>query len=386
MIPSVDLQLQYTSLKPEIDQAIQGVVDSGSFVLGSEVEAFEEAFAAYHGVRHCIGAGNGTDALSLTLLAAGIGPGDEVITTPHTFGATLEAICQVGATPVLVDIDPVHYTMDVAGIGGVLTARTRAILPVHIYGHPVDMDPLMEIAERHDLRVIEDCAQAHGATYRDRLVGTIGDAGCFSFYPSKNLGAYGDAGGVVTDDDAIAERVRMLRNHGQTTGGHKFYYHHVGFNSRMDGIQGAVLNVKLPHLEFWNAARQDRAAHYTEKLSHFPGLELPVEAGWAGHVYHLYVVQTDGRDALQEALARDGIASGVQYPFPVHLTPAYGYLGYRAGDLPHYERACRRIISLPMYPELTYAQIDGIADSLARHCHGSVPSAMRAPVEAGAAA
>ena len=230
-ILAVDLKIQHATLKPEIDRAIQGVIDSASFVLGPGVEAFEEAFAAYHGVRHCVGVSNGTDALTLSLLAAGVEPGDEVITTPQTFGATLEAICHVGARPVLVDIDPVHYTLDPSGIEAVLTERTRAILPVHIYGHPVDMEPVMALARSHGLKVIEDCAQAHGARYRGQIVGTIGDAGCFSFYPGKNLGAYGDAGGVVTDDDDIADRLRMLRNHGQTMRGHKFYYHHIGYNN-----------------------------------------------------------------------------------------------------------------------------------------------------------
>ena len=273
----------------------------------------------------------------------------------------------MGARPVLVDIDPATYTLDPALVEAALTERTRAILPVHIYGHPVDMDPVMALARRYGLIVIEDCAQAHGATYRDRIVGTIGDAGCFSFYPGKNLGAYGDAGGVVTDNDDVAERLRTLRNHGQSVGGHKFYYHHVGYNNRMDGIQGAVLDVKLPHLDFWNAARQDRAARYTDRLSDIDNLILPRSAEWGDHVYHLYVMETDGRDALQEALTRDGIASGVQYPFPVHLTPAYGYLGYGAGDLPHYEAACRRVISLPIYPEMTHSQIDTVASSIRRH-------------------
>ena len=383
-ILAVDLKIQHATLKPEIDRAIQGVIDSASFVLGPGVEAFEEAFAAYHGVRHFVGVSNGTDALTLSLLAAGVEPGDEVITTPQTFGATLEAICHVGARPVLVDIDPVHYTLDPSGIEAVLTERTRAILPVHIYGHPVDMEPVMALARSHGLKVIEDCAQAHGARYRGQIVGTIGDAGCFSFYPGKNLGAYGDAGGVVTDDDDIADRLRMLRNHGQTMRGHKFYYHHIGYNNRMDGIQGAVLDVKLPHLDFWNAARQDRAARYTEKLADITHLALPRTAEWADHVYHLYVMETDGRDALQEALTRDGIASGAQYPFPVHLTPAYGYLGYRAGDLPHYEAACRRIISLPIYPEITHAQIDTVTKSIRRHFRSA--SAPDVNIEAGAAA
>ena len=362
-IPMVDLHVQYEALKQEVDDAIGNVLDSCAFVLGPEVERFERAYAAYHGVSSCVAVSNGTDALTLTLKALGIGKDDEVITTPQTFGATLEAICHVGARPVLVDIDPDLYTMRVDQIEAAVTERTRAIQPVHIYGHPVDMDPLMEIAERHDLLVVEDTAQAHGAVYKGRLVGTIGDAGCYSFYPGKNLGAYGDAGGIITDRPDLAEKLRMLRNHGQLPGG-KFYYHSVGYNNRMDGLQGAVLNVKLPYLQEWNDARRDHAERYLEGLSDLDSVKLPEEASDARHVYHLFVLEADDRDQLCAALTDKDIACGVQYPHPLHLAPAYAHLGYKLGDFPAYETACQRIVSLPMFPELTDQQIDAVIDGV----------------------
>jgi len=362
-IPMVDLHVQYESLKDEVDAAIGNVMDSCAFILGPEVERFERAFAAYHGTADCVAVSNGTDALTLTLRALGIGKDDEVVTTPQTFGATLEAICHVGARPVLVDIDPDLYTMRVDQIEAVVTERTQAIIPVHIYGHPVDMDPLMEIAERHDLLVVEDSAQAHGARYKDRLVGTIGNAGCFSFYPGKNLGAYGDAGGILTNDTDLAAQIRSLRNHGQLPGG-KFYYHSVGYNNRMDGIQGAVLNVKLPHLKAWNDARCDHAESYREGLADLPNIKLPQTADHADHVYHLFVIEVDNRDDLTQALGMAGIACGVQYPHPVHLAPAYAHLGYKLGDFPAYEAACDRIVSLPMFPELTQLQVQTVIEAV----------------------
>ena len=358
-VPMVDLHIQYESLKDEVDAAIGNVMDSCAFILGPEVERFERAYAAFHGVSECVAVSNGTDALTLTLRALGIGKDDEVITTPQTFGATLEAICHVGARTVLVDIDPDLYTMRVDQIEAGITERTRAIIPVHIYGHPVDMDPLMEIAVRHDLFVVEDTAQAHGASYKGRLAGTIGDAGCFSFYPGKNLGAYGDAGGIVTDDPELAGKLRMLRNHGQLPGG-KFYYHSVGYNNRMDGIQGAVLNVKLPHLQEWNEARRAHAEAYREGLGGVPGVKLPAESDDAKHVYHLFVLEVDDREEMTDALTAEGIACGVQYPHPIHLAPAYAHLGYRLGDFPVYEAACEHIVSLPMFPELTAEQIHAV--------------------------
>lgn len=364
-VPMVDLHVQYEALKDEVEAAIGNVMDSCAFILGPEVERFERAYASYHGVSECVAVSNGTDALTLSLRALGIGQGDEVITTPQTFGATLEAICHVGAKPVLVDIDPDLYTMRVDQIESVVTERTRAIIPVHIYGHPVDMDPLMAVAERYELFVVEDTAQAHGATYKGRLAGTFGDAGCFSFYPGKNLGAYGDAGGIITNDKALADRLRMLRNHGQQPGG-KFYYHSVGYNNRMDGIQGAVLNVKLPHLQSWNDARRDHADRYRAGLADISGLKLPVESPDAEHVYHLYVLEVDDQEGLTTALNEEGIACGVQYPHPIHLAPAYAHLGYKLGDFPAYERTCKRIVSLPMFPEMTDDQIDAVITAVRR--------------------
>lgn len=373
-IPMVDLHVQYESLKDEIDAAIGSVLDSCAFILGPEVTRFEKAYAAYHGVAECVAVSNGTDALTLTLRALGIGKDDEVITTPQTFGATLEAICHVGAKPVLVDIEPDTYTMRIDQVEAAVTERTRAILPVHIYGHPVDMAPLMAIAERHDLFVVEDSAQAHGATYQGKMVGTIGTAGCFSFYPGKNLGAYGDAGGIVTNDAALAEKLRTLRNHGQLPGD-KFYYHRVGYNNRMDGIQGAVLNVKLPRLSGWNDDRRRHADRYRAGLA---GLDakLPTVAPDATHVYHLFVIEVDDRDVLCEALQAEGIACGVQYPHAMHLTPAYAHLGYTLGDFPVYEAVCGRIVSLPMFPELTEAQVDAVIAAV-RKAMGAKPVALK---------
>ncbi|MBS13818.1 MAG: erythromycin biosynthesis sensory transduction protein eryC1 [Gemmatimonadetes bacterium] len=376
-IPMVDLQVQYESLKDEVDAAIGNVLDSCAFILGPEVEQFETAFAAFHGAEACVAVSNGTDALTLTLRALGIGKGDEVITTPQTFGATLEAICLVGARPVLVDIDPDFYTMRVDQVESVVTERTRVILPVHIYGHPVDMGPLMEIAERHDLFVIEDTAQAHGAEYKGRLVGTIGTAGTFSFYPGKNLGAYGDAGGIVTNDTELAQRLKSLRNHGQQPGA-KFYYHFIGYNNRMDGIQGAVLNVKLPRLRAWNDARRSHADAYRAGLGDLPNLKMPKESADARHVYHLFVMETDDRDRLTKELGNAGIASGVQYPHPIQLTPAYAHLGYRLGDFPVYEAACSRIVSLPMYPELTSKQVAYVIDAVRRVAGGELTDRLEA--------
>ena len=364
-IPMVDLHVQYEAIKSQIDAAIANVLDSCAFILGPEVTRFEQAFADYHQVSECVAVSNGTDALTLTLRALGIGKDDEVITTPHTFGATLEAICHVGARPVLVDIDADLYTMRPDQIEDVVTERTKAIIPVHIYGHPVDMDPLRSIAERHNLFVVEDAAQAHGATYKGQLVGTIGDAGCFSFYPGKNLGAYGDAGGIITNNPELAEKLRMLRNHGQLPGG-KFYYHRVGYNNRMDGLQGAVLSVKLPYLKEWNDSRREHADRYRTGLSDLPGVKLPVESDAAAHVYHLFVLEVDDRDALCESLNAAGVSCGVQYPHPLHLAPAYAHLGYKLGDFPVSEAACQRIVSLPMYPELTGQQIETVIDAVRR--------------------
>jgi dTDP-4-amino-4,6-dideoxygalactose transaminase len=361
VIPFVDLKAQYASIKSEVAEAIQRVLDSCHFTLGSEVAAFEEDFAAYCHAQHGIGVNNGTSALHLALLAAGIGPGDEVVTVPFTFVATVSAICYTGATPVLVDIDPRTFTIDPASIEAAITPRTRAIMPVHLYGQPADMDPILEIARRHDLVVIEDAAQAHGAEYKGRRVGSLGDMGCFSFYPGKNLGAYGEGGMVVTSNAVYARTIRMLRD----WGAEKKYQHVLkGYNYRMEALQGAVLRVKLRHLEAWTDARRAAAAHYGALLAG-TGVALPLEMPYARHVYHVYAVRTEDRGAWQDALHAQGIQTGIHYPIPVHLLPAFADLGYAAARFPHAERAANEVLSLPMFPELTTQQRQQVGAAIA---------------------
>ena len=347
-VPFVDLKKQYQTIKPEVDAAIASVIENTNFILGPQVAAFEKAFAEYVGGAFCVGVNSGTAALQLALMACGIGPGDEVIVPSFTFFATAEAVSVLGAKPIFVDIDPVSYTITAAGIEKAITPRTRAIIPVHLYGQAVDLDPIVALAEDHDLYLIEDSAQAHGAEYKGKRVGALGDAGCFSFYPSKNLGAYGEAGGIVTNDEELAVRMRLLRDHGSTS---KYAHAIVGYNFRMEEIQAAVLNVKLPHLNDWNNGRRARAARYHELLSG-TGLVLPREMEYARHVYHVFAVQSDNREELQQRLAALGIQSGVHYPIPIHLQDAYASLGYKAGDLPVTEWLAERVMSLPMYPEL----------------------------------
>ena len=360
MISLVDLQAQYRTIRLEIDAAIEQVVANASFILGEEVREFEEAFAAYCGVRYCIGVSSGTAALRLALEACGVGPGDEVITSPHTFVATAEAICHKGARPVFADIDPVSYNLDPAQVEQMITAKTKAILPVHLYGQPADMDSLLEIARRRDLKVIEDAAQAHGAEYRGSRVGGLGEAACFSFYPAKNLGAYGDAGAVVTNDPRVAESVRMLRDHGR----HSKYEHKViGFGERLDALQAAVLSVKLRHLDEWNDQRRQVALLYREMLDGY-NVPLPEEMHGVRHVYHLFVVRVPNRDAAIAKLKEAGIEAGVHYPVPLHLQPAFSWLGYREGDFPNAEQAAREVLSLPTYPELTEGEISRVVEAL----------------------
>lgn len=351
-IPFVDLQAQYQSLRTEMDAAVLRVMGRCNFILGQEVADFERAFADYVGAKHCVGVASGLDALKLALEALGVGPGDEVIVPAHTFIASALSISAVGARPVLVDVEEDSFNLDPKRIEAALTPRTKAIMPVHLYGQPADLDPILDIARRHGLRVIEDASQAHGARYRGRRVGTFGDAGCFSFYPGKNLGAYGDAGGLVTDDDAVAERVRFLRNYGQ-----EVKYKHVvkGYNLRLDTMQAAVLGVKLPHLDDWNARRAAHAAAYTHALEGVGDLKLP-RVVYGDHVFHLYVVRTARRDALQQHLAARGVATVIHYPVPVHLQAAYADLGYGRGAFPVTERLADEIVSLPMYAELTAEQ------------------------------
>jgi dTDP-4-amino-4,6-dideoxygalactose transaminase len=352
-VPFVDLNAQYATIKDEIDRAIQEVLDTTSFVGGEAVTTFERSFASYCDAKHAVGVANGTDALQLSLRAIEVGPGDEVITVAHTFIATAAAISAVGAIPVFVDIDPYSYTIDVSQIEAAITQQTKAIVPVHLYGQPADMRPILEIAQKHSLYVIEDAAQAHGAEYGGKRVGSLGHIACFSFYPGKNLGAYGDGGAITTNESWIAERIMRLRDHGRVS---KYEHSIVGFNSRLDTLQAAILNIKLRHLDRWNRQRQSSAIHYDTELSSV-GISTPSCRSGSTHVYHLYVVETDNRDALQSRLAERGISSGVHYPIPLHLQPAFVHLGYRTGDFPNSERASQRVLSLPMFPEITRHQI-----------------------------
>jgi dTDP-4-amino-4,6-dideoxygalactose transaminase len=360
-VPFLDLRAQHDPLRGEIISAIQEVIDSNAFAGGPFVARFEAEFATFCHTRHAIGLGSGTEALWLALLAAGVHAGDEVITVPATFMATAEAITYCGATPVFVDIDEDTYTMDPALIERAITPRTKAIIPVHLYGQMADMDPIMEIARRHNLFVIEDACQAHGADYKGRAAGSIGHAGCFSFYPGKNLGAIGEAGAVVTNDAALAKTIATLRDHGQHT---KYQHSLIGWNARMDGIQGAVLSLKLRTLAKANAARLAHARRYGQVLAGCDAITLPRVLGYGVPVFHLYVVRVKGRDDVAQELARRGIASGIHYPTPVHLQSAYQSLGLRAGSFPVAERCAKEILSLPMFPELTDEQITLVAQTL----------------------
>ena len=363
MIPFVDLKAQYDSIKDEIDNAIQNVINNTSFIMGEELKKFELEFARFCDVKYAIGVANGSDALILALKACGIGKGDEVITVPHTFISTAEAISNVGGKVVFVDIDPKTYTIDVSKMEEKINEKTKAIIPVHLYGQPADMDPIMRLAKEYNLKVIEDAAQAHGAEYKGEKVGSIGDVACFSFYPGKNLGAYGDAGIVVTDNEEIAEKVKLLRNHGRIT---KKYEHEIeGYSSRLDNLQAAILRVKLRHLNKWNESRRENAKKYNELLSNINGIIIPYEADYAKHVYHLYVIRADkGRDKLREELKLKGIAIGIHYPIPLHLQPAYNYLRYKRGDFPVTEKDSQEILSLPMFAELTDEQIFKITETI----------------------
>ena len=346
-IPLVDLRAQYETIREEIRAAVDEVLESCAYVQGPYLEKFENEFAELYGVSHALGCSNGTSAISLALEALGIGLGDEVITVSHTFFATAEAVCNVGAKPVFVDIDPETYCMDVSLLEAAITPQTKAIMPVHIYGNVCDMDPLMAIAEKHGLKIVEDCAQAHLATYNGKMAGTLGDAATFSFYPGKNLGAYGDAGMTLCKDPAVAERIKKLRNHGRLS---KYEHDTIGYNHRMDGLQGAVLSVKLRHLPAWTERRQELAALYDEQLREFKRI---VPTAGAKMVYHLYVIEVDRRDELIDQLKQQGISAGVHYPIPLHLQPAFLDLGYEKGSLPVTERAAERIVSLPIFPELS---------------------------------
>jgi dTDP-4-amino-4,6-dideoxygalactose transaminase len=360
MIEFNDLKPLHAELAQELKAALERVLDSGWFILGPEVEAFEQEFAAYHGVRHAIAVASGTDAIELALRVAGIGPGDEVITVAHTAVATVCAIERTGAKPVLVDIDPGTYTMHPSAAAAAITARTRAILPVHLYGHPANLDALIAITERHGLLLIEDCAQAHGARWNGRLVGTFGAMGCFSFYPTKNLGAVGDGGAIITRDTHLAERLRRLRNYGQVE---RYHHQERGINSRLDEIQAACLRVKLAHLDDHNAARRTIAEDYHH---HLRGVIAPEEHGPVTHVYHLYVVRHRERDRLGQRLRQQGVGTLVHYPVPVHRQPAYADLECGPGSLPHTERAAAEVLSLPLYVGLSSADVLAVAEAIYR--------------------
>lgn len=361
-IPLVDLHAQYQTIKPEIDAAIQRTLDRTAFILGPEAKQFEDHFAEFCNVKHAIGLDSGTAALHLALMALNVGAGDEVITTAHTFVATSEPISLLGARPVFVDIDPRTYNMDPNKLEAAITPRTRAILPVHLYGQPVELDPILQIGRKHNLPVVEDAAQAHGATYRNRVIGSMGLMSCFSFYPGKNLGAYGDAGALVTNDDELNRKIRMLRDHGRTT---KYEHEITGYGYRLDGIQGAILDVKLKHLPAWNAQRRAHADYYTELLSNVDdALVTPYEPSHVKGVYHLYVIRTRKRDELMQYLKERDIEAGIHYPVPLHLQPVYKNLGYTKGDFPATEQAARDILSLPLYPELSHEQMERVVDTM----------------------
>lgn len=356
-VPFVDLKAQYLSIKHEIDAAIQHVLDNTQFILGAEVAAFEEEFAAYSGAEFCVGVNNGTNALYLALLAADIGPGDEVITTPFTFVASVAAIWYAGAKPVFVDIDPATYLIDASKIEAAITPKTKALLPVHLYGQACDMDAIVAIAKKHKLIVIEDACQAHGSEWKGKRVGGIGDFGAFSFYPGKNLGAYGEGGATTTNNPEYARKIRMLRD----WGAEKKYQHVLkGFNMRLEGMQGAILRVKMKYIEKWTEQRREAAKRY-DALFAGTGVSFPHVSEHARHVYHIYSTRTPNRQAWQDALAAKGIQSGIHYPIAIHNLPAYSDLGYKNGDFPHAEKAAAEQLSLPMYPELTAEMQERVA-------------------------
>ena len=378
-VPFLDLKAQYKQIEHEVVPLVTEAMENGMFIGGPNVEGFEKEFAGFCNTQYCVGVNSGTDALRFALVATGVGPGHEVLTVPNTFIATTEAISQVGATPVFVDIDQNTCNMDPEKLKAFIEQKctfdqstnqlinqstrspVKAVIPVHIYGQMADMGPILEFAEKRGLLVIEDACQAHGAKYKNKEAGSMGAAGCFSFYPGKNLGAYGEGGAVVTQDEQVADKIRMIRDHGQN----KKYFHSMeGYNGRLDAIQAAVLRVKLKRLAAWNQSRNDNAAYYNELLADVPGVEFAKVADFAQSVYHLYVIMVDDRDALQQFLGDKGIASGLHYPLPLHMQKAYEHLGYKEGDFPITERIAQRLLSLPMYPELTRGQIKYVVDSI----------------------
>jgi dTDP-4-amino-4,6-dideoxygalactose transaminase len=360
-VPFVDLRAQHAALADDISQALMAVVHRADFIKGAAVTNFEKAFAEFLGARHVIGVSSGLDALRLALHAAGVGPDDEVIVPANTFIATALAVSAVGARPVLVDCKPTTYNIDTSAVERAITARTRAIMPVHLAGQSADLDPLLALAERHGLKIVEDAAQAHGTRYKGTTVGTIGSAGCFSFYPAKNLGALGDGGAIATNDDGIAERARRFGDYGART---KYEHVEKGINARLDTLHAAVLTVKLGHLARWNQLRDAHAQRYDEALGSIPEVQAPLRSAFSTHIYHLYMIRVQDRDGLRGHLERKGISTGIHYPTPIHLQPAYKDLGYHAGDFPVSEELSRTLLSLPMYPELCDEQIDYVADGV----------------------
>ncbi len=362
-VPFLDLKVQYESIKEEVAQALQNVLDKTAFAGGPFVAQFEKEFAAFCQCEHAVGVSSGTAALWIALLGLDIGPGDEVITTANTFIATAEAISYCGARPVFVDVVEQTFNMDPALLEAAITDKTKAIIPVHLYGQPADMDPIMEIARAHKLLVIEDASQAHGAEYKGRVMGSIGDVGCYSFYPGKNLGAYGEAGAIVTNDGKLAEKMRSLRDHGQIK---KYYHSRIGWNSRMDGFQGAILSVKIRHLPQWNEGRRKNVQLYNTVLANVDNLTLPIEADYAKHVYHIYAIRTPNRDELIKTLAQKEIYCGIHYPVPLHLQEAYGFMDLGKGSFPVTEKCAEEILSLPMFSELSQDQIEYVGEELRR--------------------
>ncbi len=366
-VPFLDLKVQYRTLRTEIDEAIGQVFEQAAFSGGTFVAGFEKEFASFCGSPYAIGVGSGTEALWLALCALGVNPGDEIITVPNSFIATAEAISLCGARPVFVDVEESTYNMDPTLLESAITPRTKAVIPVHLFGQTADMDPILKIAARHGLFIIEDACQAHGAEYKGIKAGSMGEAGCFSFYPGKNLGAYGEAGMVVTKDPALAEKVRMIRDHGQSQ---KYHHHRIGWNARMDGIQGAVLNVKLKRLTQWNEARRRNAHRYHALLGDIPDLAIPHEAPYGRHVYHIYAIRVRNRDRLIALLAEGGIACGIHYPVPIHLQQAYGFLNLQEGSFPVAERCAKEFVSLPMFPELSDKQVEYVSQRVKQNlCH-----------------
>lgn len=363
VVPFLDLRPQFAEVQDDLDKALKEIFASSSFVLGPWVDRFEEQFAKYNGSKFCISVHNGTAAIHLSLLAAGIGEGDEVITTANTFIATAEAISFAGAKPVLVDHDPDTYTMDVSQLEKAVTKRTKAIIPVHLYGQPAEMDDVIAFAEAKGLMVLEDACQSHGSSYKGKMTGTMGKLGCFSFYPAKNLGAAGDGGAIITDDAGLADKLKLLRSHGSRI---RYQHEIIGHNYRLDSIQCAVLSTKLTRLDNWNERRRAAANYYRQHLADIDWIKLPVEGKSGVHVYHLYVIQANDRSKLEKEFAASGIQSGIHYQTPVHLQQAYKSLGHSKGDFPVTERACERIVSLPMFPHITREQQDRVIAAIKR--------------------